>query len=460
MMASHKHSRRQLPSLSVEIADKQRHSLISHMTYKSSLEYLLKNEGTFTKALELIKRYPTLADHRSTEKIWEILSLGTKSSSEKPHSSWNGQVEKPKSPNMPTISISSDGFSNVQCASCTRHEKMHIGIVGIPFEHTENLKWSQLVCSLSSEAFVHCLKLKSTTDVGLEVESVNGLVFVMSNSSLNNGLFLQAINYAQQHEIPVLYVREPRFKLPVHVSGEFTEKVLLQQGIQQQPPKTLFDHPSSPTSTRSALPPISKSGYYYHPSLENTGSSSITECLASGYKEAIMFSGNNTDYCVQVIIKTISQSQSSRRGITPTNSDSEEFGTTLKPPTIDNFINSATCSKRQNFAQKGLFAEAVFDSCSSTESDESVVEVSPAKRDLDREESLDQETIYVLFPDRSEGSSGTKPVLVKWPPRENEVHTDTSLTDMDSESFLSDSSVGFQDVDLAEIMSDDDFIFT
>eukprot|EP00105_Crassostrea_gigas_P005409 XP_011418997.1 PREDICTED: uncharacterized protein LOC105322155 [Crassostrea gigas] len=460
MMASHKHSRRQLPSLSVEIADKQRHSLISHMTYKSSLEYLLKNEGTFTKALELIKRYPTLADHRSTAKIWEILSLGTKSCSEKPHTSWNGQAEKPKLPNMPTISISSDGSSDVQCASCTRHEKMHIGIVGISFEHTETLKWSQLVCNLSSEAFVHCLKLKSTTDVGLEVESVNGLVFVMSNSSLNNGLFLQAINYAQQHEIPVLYIREPRFKLPVHVSGDFTEKVLLQQGIQQQLSKAPFDHPSSPTSTRSALPPISKSGYYYHPNLEITGSSSTTECLESGYKEAIVFSGNNTDYCVQVIIKTISQSQKSRRGITPTNSDSEEFGTTLKPPTIDNFINSATSSKRQNYAQKGLFAEAVFDSSSSTESDESVVEVSPAKRDLDREESLDQETIYVLFPDRSEGSSGTKPVLVKWPPRENEVHTDTSLTDMDSESFLSDSSIGFQDVDLAEIMSDDDFIFT
>lgn len=141
MMASHKHSRRQLPSLSVEIADKQRHSLISHMTYKSSLEYLLKNEGTFTKALELIKRYPTLADHRSTAKIWEILSLGTKSCSEKPHSSWNGQAEKPKLPNMPTISISSDGSSDVQCASCTRHEKMHIGIVGISFEHTETLKW-------------------------------------------------------------------------------------------------------------------------------------------------------------------------------------------------------------------------------------------------------------------------------------------------------------------------------
>lgn len=66
---------------------------------------------------------------------------------------------------------------------------MYIGIVGILFEYIEILKWLLFVCNLLFEVFVYCLKLKSIMDVGLEVESVNGFVFVMFNFSFNNGLF-------------------------------------------------------------------------------------------------------------------------------------------------------------------------------------------------------------------------------------------------------------------------------
>ena len=464
MMASHKSGshirRRQLPSLSVDIADKQKHSLISHMTYKSSLEYLVKNEGTFTKALELIRKYPTLADHRSTEKIWDILSLGNKTSPRKSPSSYTGKFESQRIHKMPTISVTSDGTPDDQCTSCSRHQKLHIGILGLPIEHTETLKWSPLVCGLSSEAFVHCFKFKGNNGIGLDLKIVDALVFILCTSSLNNASLLESLNYAHQLEIPIIYIREPGFQAPTTISGEFTEKILLQQGIQQQQPsKNLFDNSSNNHSLRTdALPPISRSGYYYNPSSEKTLSKSH-KCLTAEFKDALVYSGDNTDSCVQTTIKNISQSLKTRKNnSTADSSDSEEPNAMLKPPSIDNFLLSPVNSKRHNFAKKGLISNNVFDSSSSTESEDSVVEVSPARRDLKREESLDQETIYVLFPDRSEGSSGSKPIYVKWPPSEDEVHIDTSLTDMDDASFLSDSSVGFQDVDLGDIITDDDLI--
>ncbi|XP_061191745.1 uncharacterized protein LOC133199980 [Saccostrea echinata] len=447
--------RRQLPSLSVETANRQKSPLTSHMTYKSSLEYLMKNEGTFAKVLELIRRYPTLADHRSTGKIWEILSLGTKSVPRRPLSSYDTQRCEPLT--MPTISVSSEVSSDLQCPSCARHEKLHLGIIGMSSDHSDTLKWSPLVCRLSSEVFVNCFK--SSMDMSLEIESVDGIVFFMTSSSFRNVSYLQALSYAQEQGIPVVFVREPGLKLPHHVSGEFTEKILLQQGIKQQSPTHSYDDLSTNDLLRSdALPPISKSGYYFNSEQKKVSSLSrpiSPELLVNGFKEALLHSGNNTDYCVQVTIKIISQSPRTRKQRASANMDDSK----LKPPTFDNFLETSTTStKRQNFAKGGLFTDNVSESSSSTESSEdSVVEVSPAKQPIDRRESLDQETIYVLFPDRNEGASTAKPVYVKWPPSKNEVYnSDTTLTDVDDESFLSDSSVGFQDVDLADIMSTSD----
>ncbi|XP_062570252.1 uncharacterized protein LOC134232314 [Saccostrea cucullata] len=449
--------RRQLPSLSVETVNRKKSPLTSHMTYKSSLEYLTKNEGTFAKVLELIRRYPTLADHRSTGKIWEILSLGTKPLPKRPLSSCHTPQERSEPFNMPTISVSSELSSAPQCPSCARHEKFHIGIIGMPSEHSETLKWSPLVCSLSSEVFVNCFK--SNKDMTLDIESVDGIVFFMTTSSLHNVSYLQALSYAQEQGIPVVFVKEPGLKLPNHVSGDFTEKILLQQGIKQQSPANSYEDLSTNNFLRSdALPPISKSGYYFNSELKHVSSSSrpiSPELLVNGFKEALLYSGNNTDYCVQVTLKLISQSPRNRKQKVPSNMDDSK----LKPPTFDNFLEpTSTSTKRQTFAKGGLFTDYTSESSSSTESSEdSVVEVSPATKPIDRRESLDQETIYVLFPDRSEGASTAKPVYVKWPPNENEVYcSDTTLTDVDDESFLSDSSIGFQDVDLADIMSTSD----
>jgi hypothetical protein len=471
MMASHnspgtKTRRRQLPSLSVEVADKQKFPFTSHMTYKSSLEYFMKNEGIFAKALELIKRYPTLSDHHSTAKIWEILSLGNTSYQGRPRSHYDRQQVRPKTPIMPTISLTPDRTSAPQCSESARNEKLHLGILGMPPEHSDSLKWPLFVCSLSSEVFVHCFKFNNSTNVALEMENVDGILFIMSTSSLHNAQYLQAINFAHEHCIPVVFIREPGFKLPQQVSGEFTEKVLLQQGIQQQ--QSSSNSFSDSNSLQSdALPPISKSGYYINPGPKKNSSFSRSispGCLVSSFQDALLFSGNNVDYCVQATLKLISQFLRTRDNMVPTMGNIDEDSSKLNPPRFDNFLTSTPNSRRQTFAQGGLFADAVSDSSSSTESSEdSVVEVSPAKNTMQRSDSLDQETIYVLFPDRSEGSSSRKPVLVKWPLRENESHIrDTSLTDLDDISILSDSSIGFQDVDLEDTMStsDEDFILT
>lgn len=462
-MASHsspgtKTRRRQLPSLSVEIVDKQRFPFTSHMTYKSSLEYFMKNEGIFAKALELIKRYPALSDHRSTAKIWEILSLGTTSIPGRSRSNYDRQQVRPKTPIMPTISRTSDRSSALQSA---RNEKLHIGILGMPPEHSDTLKWPLFVCSLSSEVFVHCFKLNSSKNIVLEMESMDGILFILSTSSLHNVLCLQALSYAHEHYIPVVFIKEPGFKLPQQVSGEFTEKVLLQQGIQQQSPSNLYEDFSDNPLRSDALPPISKSGYYFNPGLKRSPSSTrpiSPECLVNGFKEALLFSGNNMDYCVQATLKLISQFLRTGVNTGPTIDNTDEDNSKLKPPKFDNFLRATPSTRRQTFAQGGLFADTVSDSSSSTESSEdSVVEVSPSKQTIQQSDSLDQETIYVLFPDRSEGSSSTKPVYVKWPLRENELHNkDAMLTDLDDISFLSDSSVGFQDVDLEDTMSTSD----
>lgn len=65
------------------------------------------------------------------------------------------------------------------------------------------------------------------------------------------------------------------------------------------------------------------------------------------------------------------------------NSDLEEFGIIFKFLIIDNFISFVISFKWQNYVQKGLFVEVVFDFFFLMELDESVVEVSFVKRDLD-----------------------------------------------------------------------------
>ena len=446
------------------------HDVPQYITYKSALGWMLQNQPMFQKTLHLLKMYPTLADHACMDSFWDCvkdyltenpdgyrvknLFMDEKLFERKYYDSSSGKIRRDsdyfeESEDLPRIAVTAN-----TPIRCSYEERVRLTVVGLTSKPSGNSKWNNLVLHLSCNAFVNCIQPDEFERV---LPLTSAILFIISDYTLNDERFIRLLDSGTSQNIPIVFVREPGFQIPNCVSytsnvSPFCAKVL---------------------QTRNSLgslsvPPLGKSGYYMNAdedSLSHGDFRDSSESYASGYnilmkgmKESLVYSGTNTDFCAQTIITDIQESID-RRQRTPSCQSSGNF--TFDSPYNDDLQNLSQDdgnqylripSNRKSFSEQSTERNSADDTpkdVSDTESENNkLFDMTP----VDRRESIDSETVYILFPVNYRGESTGPPKTIRWPRRRSQ----DTLDDLEVSSMASELSVGFQDIDLSNPILFDD----
>lgn len=359
---------------------------------------------------------------------------------------------------VPDISVTDTSAENME--NYYDQDVLKIVAIGNPNNFNKSEKWNSLICDLLSKAYVICPTERSFRN-GHNIDNImlnsHAAVFIMTKYSVNDAFSLQLLQQAKASKLVVVSVRDPSFNMSFSKhyerprSARFGTRKRLITNIQSTSMEKIRGEQNGRTLNHNMA---------VH--LDVTNLACMINVLRFEFENSIVFC-KSTSMTSNLILKRVYEIQN---GAKKHKMESDPLLQADDNNVMDNANFLRVPSSLGNESSLFSPSETSFDERSESEISLQIPESSPSsdlgKMDPERKESVstlspedvckmedeeeeEEETCFWVFPDKTKHGDDVAPKLIRWPHNVDNVPFD--------QEWKSESSTGFQDIDLSILLS-------